>query len=112
MTEKIEKVAYEIYHASCVEYSEEALKKIAWLEKNNFTQLPICGAKTQYSLSDDPKKLGNPSDYTIYVRDLELYHGAGFITVLFGSILRMPGLSKHPNYEKMDVVDGNITGIF
>ena len=112
LTKKIEKVAYEIYHASCVEYSEEALKKIEWLEKNNFTQLPICGAKTQYSLSDDPKKLGNPSDYTIYVRDLELYHGAGFITVLFGSILRMPGLSKHPNYEKIDVVDGNIMGIF
>ena len=109
--EKIFKVAKEIYHASAVEYSEKAMEKIRMLEKNKLSYLPICGAKTQYSLSDDAKKLGNPKDYTIYVRDIELYHGAGFITVLFGSILRMPGLPKNPNYEKIDLVNGEIVGL-
>lgn len=109
--EKIEKVATEIYHANRVIYSDNALQKIELLEKQNLSYLPICGAKTQYSLSDDAKKLGNPSDYPIYVRDIELYHGAGFITVLFGNILRMPGLPKQPNYEKIDLIDGEITGI-
>ena len=109
--EKIFKVAKEIYHASAVEYSEKAMEKIRRLEKNKLSYLPICGAKTQYSLSDDAKKLGNPKDYTIYVRDIELYHGAGFITVLFGSILRMPGLPKNPNYEKIDLVNGEIVGL-
>ena len=109
--DKIYKLATEVYHANKVEYSEEALKKISILEKNNLSYLPICGAKTQYSLSDDAKKLGNPTNYSIYVRDIELYHGAGFITVLFGDILRMPGLPKHPNYEKIDLVDGNIIGL-
>lgn len=109
--DKISKLATEIYHASKVEYSDEAIRKINLLEKNNLSYLPICGAKTQYSLSDDAKKLGNPSDYTIYVRDVELYHGAGFITILFGNILRMPGLPKHPNYEKIDFVDSKIIGL-
>lgn len=109
--DKIYKLATEVYHANKVEYSEEALKKISILEKNNLSYLPICGAKTQYSLSDDAKKLGNPTNYSIYVRDIELYYGAGFITVLFGDILRMPGLPKHPNYEKIDLVDGNIIGL-
>ena len=109
--DKIYKLATEIYHANKVEYSEEALNKISILEKNNLSYLPICGAKTQYSLSDDAKKLGNPTNYSIYVRDIELYHGAGFITVLFGDILRMPGLPKHPNYEKIDLVDNEIIGL-
>ena len=109
--DKIYKLATEIYHANKVEYSEEALNKISILEKNNLSYLPICGAKTQYSLSDDAKKLGNPTNYSIYVRDIELYHGAGFITVLFGDILRMPGLPKHPNYEKIDLVDNEIVGL-
>ncbi len=109
--DKIYKLATEIYHANKVEYSEEALNKISILEKNNLSYLPICGAKTQYSLSDDAKKLGNPTNYSIYVRDIELYHGAGFITVLFGDILRMPGLPKHPNYEKIDLIDNEIVGL-
>ena len=109
--DKIYKLATEIYHASKVEYSADALNKISILEKNNLSYLPICGAKTQYSLSDDAKKLGNPTDYSIYVRDIELYNGAGFITVLFGDILRMPGLPKHPNYEKIDLVDNEIVGL-
>ena len=109
--DKIYKLATEIYHASKVEYSADALNTISILEKNNLSYLPICGAKTQYSLSDDAKKLGNPTNYSIYVRDIELYNGAGFITVLFGDILRMPGLPKHPNYEKIDLVDNEIVGL-
>ena len=109
--DKIYKLVTEIYHASQVEYSDEAKKKLQLIKENNLSYLPICGAKTQYSLSDDAKKLGNPKDYTIYVRDIELYHGAGFITVLFGNILRMPGLPKHPNYEKVDLVDNEIVGL-
>ena len=109
--EKIEKLAREIYHAGQVEYSQEALEKIQLLEKSNLSYLPICGAKTQYSLSDDAKKLGNPTNYPIFVRDIELYHGAGFITVLFGNILRMPGLPKKPNYEKINFIDGEIVGL-
>lgn len=111
ISDKIYKLATEIYHASSVEYSEEALNKIQLLEANNLSYLPICGAKTQYSLSDDAKKLGDPREYTIYVRDVELYNGAGFITVLFGGILRMPGLPKIPNYEKIDLINGNIVGL-
>ena len=91
--------------------TEEALEKIQLLEKSNLSYLPICGAKTQYSLSDDAKKLGNPTNYPIFVRDIELYHGAGFITVLFGNILRMPGLPKKPNYEKINFIDGEIVGL-
>lgn len=109
--DKIYKLVTEIYHASQVEYSDEAKKKLQLIKENNLSYLPICGAKTQYSLSDDAKKLGNPKDYTIYVRDIELYHGAGFITVLFGNILRMPGLPKHPNYEKIDLIDNEIVGL-
>lgn len=109
--EKINKVAIEIYHAKEVTYSKEALQKIEMLEENNLSYLPVCGSKTQYSLSDDAKNLGSPSDYTIYVRDIELYGGAGFITVLFGTILRMPGLPSTPNYEKIDIIDQEIVGL-
>ena len=109
--EKILKLASQIYHAKEVEYSKEALQKIKLFEGKGLSYLPICGAKTQYSLSDDAKKLGNPTAYTIYVRDVELYHGAGFITVLFGSILTMPGLPKQPNYEKIDFMDNKIIGL-
>ncbi len=110
---KIEMICSKIYHASEVVYTEEARKKLALLVKNGFDGLPICIAKTQYSLSDDAKKLGAPSDYTVTVRDVELYHGAGFVTVLLGDILRMPGLPKKPNYELIDIdSDGTVTGIF
>ena len=75
--------------------------------------LPICIAKTQYSISDDPKKLGYPKDYEVTVRDIELHKGAGFITVFLGNILTMPGLPKKPNYESIDLDDkGNIIGLF
>jgi len=109
--EKIEKIAKEIYHAGNINYTEEANKQIEMLKK--YSRLPICIAKTQYSLSDDPKKLGYPKDYDITVKELRLYRGAGFITVLLGDILTMPGLSKTPNLENIDVnEDGEIAGLF
>ena len=75
--------------------------------------LPVCIAKTQYSISDYPKKLGYPKDYTVTVRDIELHTGAGFITVLLGSILTMPGLPKKPNYEIIDLDENDeIVGLF
>ena len=111
--EKIEKLSKEIYHASNVIYSDDALKEISNLEKLGFDKLPVCIAKTQYSISDDKDKLGYPTDYDITVRKIKLYNGAGFITVLLGDILTMPGLPKEPNYEKIDIDENSkITGIF
>ena len=76
-------------------------------------KLPVCIAKTQYSISDDPKKLGYPKDYEITVRDVNVYTGAGFIVVYLGSIMTMPGLSRHANYENMSIDNNyNIEGIF
>lgn len=110
---KIKKVAKEIYRASDVIYSEEALEKLKKIEKIADKNLPICIAKTQYSLSDDPKKLGHPTDFSVNVRDLKLCAGAGFIVVYMGNIMTMPGLSKTPAYENMDIDENNIiTGLF
>ena len=88
------------------------LEKINKIASWNLDKLPICIAKTQYSISDDPKKLGYPKDFKIMVKDVRLYNGAGFITVLLGNIMTMPGLPKTPNYEQIDVVDNKVTGIF
>ncbi len=110
--DKIEAIATKIYHAKKVEYSNEALEKIERIEKWGLDKKPICIAKTQYSISDDPKKLGYPKDFNIKVRDIRLYNGAGFITVLLGNIMTMPGLPSVPNYEKIDIINGNVTGIF
>ncbi len=111
--EKIEILCREIYHAKDISYSDTAMNKINSLENDAHSHLPICVSKTQYSLSDDAKKLGNPGDYTIFVRDIELYNGAEFITVILGSILRMPGLPKNPNYEKIDLDDKEqVVGLF
>lgn len=110
--EKIETLSKEIYHAASVNYSEEALQKIEELEKLGLDKYPICVAKTQYSISDDPKKLGYPKDYEINVKDIRLYNGAGFITVLLGNIMTMPGLPKRPNYEKIDYINDEVIGIF
>ena len=75
--------------------------------------MPICIAKTQYSLSDDPKKLGHPKDFAVTVRDLKLCSGAGFVVVYMGNIMTMPGLSKNPAYKLMDIDKNNIiTGLF
>ncbi len=113
LTDKIEVLAKEIYHASGIQYSEKALKNIKELEEKNTSNLPICVAKTQYSFSDDKEKLGNPKDYTLHIQDVRLFHGAGFITIYLGNILTMPGLPKEPNYEKIDLDEKNeIIGIF
>lgn len=111
--EKIHDVATKIYGASNVLYSAEAEKEIAQIEENNLDKMPICIAKTQYSLSDDEKKLGAPTDFDIHVRNVKVSNGAGFIVILTGSILTMPGLPKRPAALDIDVSpDGEILGIF
>lgn len=111
ISDKIEKVCCEIYRASEIEYSSKALEKIDAIEKIGRSNLPICVAKTQYSFSDDAKKLGAPNDFKVYVRDICLYNGAEFVTVLLGNIMTMPGLPKVPNYEKIDLINGKIVGL-
>lgn len=111
--EKISKVAKKIYRAKDVEYSEQAIKNIEKIKKLGYEKLPICIAKTQYSLSDDPNNLTCDNDYNIHVRDVILKSGSGFIVVLAGKIMTMPGLPKVPAAEKIDIDEnGNITGIF
>ncbi|MEG2283017.1 MAG: formate--tetrahydrofolate ligase [Bacilli bacterium] len=109
---KIDILAHEIYHARDVIYSDIAISKINRLKDIGHNYLPICVAKTQYSISDDPKMLGSPENYTIHVADVRLYSGAGFITILLGNIMTMPGLPKEPNYEKIDYVNNEIIGLF
>ena len=110
---KIEKLTSKVYGASGVEYSEEALKEIERIEKMGYGNLPICIAKTQYSLSDDPKKLVIKEPFKITVRDVALRSGAGFIVVLAGKIFTMPGLPQVPAAEKIGIDDnGDIFGIF
>lgn len=110
---KIEKVAKKIYYAKGVEYSSEAIEEINRLESLGYGDYPICIAKTQYSLSDDPKNLECNNDYMIKVRGVEIKNGAGFIVVLAGNIMTMPGLPRVPAAEGIDIdKDGNIIGIF
>ncbi len=111
--EKILKIAKNIYYAKDVKYSEEAEKQIENIEKMGYAKLPICIAKTQYSFSDDPKNLECKDDYNIDVRGVELKNGAGFVVVLAGKIMTMPGLPKVPAAESIDIdEDGEIVGIF
>ena len=113
ITNKIEKVANKIYGAKSVEYSEEALSEIKKIEELGYGKLPICIAKTQYSFSDDPKNLECKGEYNIHVRNIELKSGAGFIVVLAGKIMTMPGLPKVPAANRIDVDDnGKISGLF
>ena len=110
---KIEKVSKKIYYAKGVEYSSEAIEEINRLESLGYGEYPICVAKTQYSLSDDPKNLECNNDYMIKVRGVEIKNGAGFIVVLAGNIMTMPGLPRVPAAEGIDIdKDGNIIGIF
>lgn len=111
--EKIETIACEIYHARKVNYSQEAETAIKAIESLGKSSLPICIAKTQYSISDDPKKLGAPSNFEVNVKDVYLCNGAEFIVVTTGNILRMPGLPRIPAAELIDVDnDGKISGLF
>lgn len=113
LTGKIETVAREIYGADGVEYAPAARKALTNLEKLGFGNLPICVAKTQYSLSDDQHKLGRPENFTIAVRDAYVSAGAGFVVVLTGEIIQMPGLPRVPAAENIDVnADGVIDGLF
>ena len=111
--EKVEKIAKNIYYAEGVEYSKEAEEKIKLIEELGYSKLPICIAKTQYSFSDDAKNLDEESKYNIHIRDVELKAGAGFIVLLAGKIMTMPGLPKVPAAEQINIdTDGQIKGIF
>ena len=111
--EKILKVVKNVYGAKSVVYSDAAKTDLQTIEKLGLTNLPICIAKTQYSLSDDPKNLECNDDYVINVRKLDIKSGAGFIVVIAGNIMTMPGLPKLPAAENIDVDDfGNIVGLF
>ena len=110
---KIMTIAKEIYGAKGVNITANAKKQIEELEKFNLDKLAICMAKTQYSLSDDPKLLGRPEDFKITVKEVKVSNGAGFIVVLNGDIMTMPGLPKVPAANKMDITaDGEIIGLF
>ncbi len=110
--EKIETIAREIYGADGVTYSATANREITRMEKLGLDKMPICMAKTQYSLSDDDKKLGRPTGFTINVRELYPSAGAGFLVALTGNVMTMPGLPKVPAANNIDVVDGKIVGLF
>ncbi|KSU63396.1 formate--tetrahydrofolate ligase [[Bacillus] enclensis] len=110
---KIECIAGKVYGAGEVDFSVKAKKQLEEFEKNGWGNLPVCMAKTQYSLSDDPRRLGRPEDFTITIRELKPKIGAGFIVALTGEVMTMPGLPKQPAALKMDVDEnGKATGLF
>ena len=110
---KIFIISKEIYHAKDVEYDEKALENITKIEKLHLDKLPICVCKTQYSISDNSKKLGFPKNHNVTVKNVKINSGAGFITVYMGNIVTMPGLSKNPNYENMYIDENeNVQGLF
>ncbi len=113
LTEKIEAVAQRVYGADGVDFAPAAAKELKRLEELGYGNLPICMAKTQYSFSDDPSKLGAPSNYRITVRKAKVSAGAGFVVVLTGEVMTMPGLPKVPAAESIDVDEnGKIVGLF
>ena len=106
-------IAREIYGAKDVVYTGNAKKQIQVLEEQGYGGLPVCMAKTQYSLSDDPTLLGRPQDFTVTVREVYVSAGAGFVVALTGSLMTMPGLPKEPAACRIDVDEaGRITGLF
>lgn len=113
LKDKIHTIAAEIYGADGVSYAPAAARSLARIEEMGFKELPVCMAKTQYSLSDDQNKLGRPSGFTIHVRDVYVSAGAGFVVALTGAIMTMPGLPKKPAADNIDVNEqGVITGLF
>ena len=113
LKEKIETVCKKIYGADGVIFDPAAEKMLAKLTELGFGNVPVCMAKTQYSLSDDPAKLGRPSGYRVTVREVYVSAGAGFVVAITGTIMTMPGLPKHPAAERIDVNDeGVIDGLF
>jgi len=113
VTKKIETIAKKIYGAAAIDYTSAARSDMNKIEKLGLSGLPVCVAKTQNSLSDNPKLLGRPKDFVVTVREIEISSGAGFLVPITGKILRMPGLPSTPAAEKIDVdKDGNISGLF
>ncbi len=112
LKEKIEMVAKEIYGADGVTFDKGAEASLARLEALGFGEMPVCMAKNQYSLSDDPTKLGRPTGFTVNIREVYVSAGAGFVVAITGTVMTMPGLPKKPAAEGIDVVDGKITGLF
>jgi formate--tetrahydrofolate ligase len=112
LIEKIETIARKIYGAASVAMEGKTRRKIRRIEREGFSNLPVCIAKTQYSFSDDDEVLGRPKDFTLIVTDASLSAGAGFVVVYCGDIMTMPGLPKIPSAERIDVADdSSITGL-
>ncbi len=112
LKDKITTVATEIYGASGVTFDKGAQASLARLAELGFGKMPVCMAKNQYSLSDDPKKLGRPTDFTVNIREVYVSAGAGFVVAITGTVMTMPGLPKKPAAENIDVIDGKIVGLF
>jgi len=113
LKKKIETIAKEIYGAADVAYSANADKELKHIEEMGFGAMPVCIAKTQTSFSDDPAKLGAPEGFTLHVENVRVSAGAGFVVILTGKIMTMPGLPKKPAAENIDVDDeGHISGLF
>ncbi|MFX3616978.1 MAG: formate--tetrahydrofolate ligase [Sporolactobacillus sp.] len=111
--EKIKTIVTKVYGGQAVEFSAKARRQLAAFRKHGWDKFPVCMAKTQYSLSDNPKLLGRPVDFTIHVRELKISLGAGFVVAMTGNVMTMPGLPKHPAALDMDVTpDGKVTGLF
>lgn len=110
--DKIEAIATKIYGAGSVSYSAEASRMLKKLEKMGFGNLPVCMAKNQYSLSDDPNALGRPEGFNVNIREVYVSAGAGFVVAITGTVMTMPGLPKVPAAENIDVVDDKIIGLF
>ena len=110
---KLNKIVTKVYGGKGVRLTPAAKRELKQLEELGFSNYPICMAKTQYSFSDDAKKLGAPKDFVVTISQLKVSAGAGFIVALTGAIMTMPGLPKVPASEKIDVdKDGNISGLF
>ena len=111
--EKIETVAKKIYGAKAIDYRPKALSDLKKIETLGLEKVPVCIAKTQKSLSDNPKLLGRPKDFIVTVREIEIAAGAGFVVPITGNIMRMPGLPEEPAAERIDIDEhGRITGLF
>ena len=111
VAEKILAVAKTMYGARDVEFTAAAKSDLEDIRRLGFDDLPVCIAKTPASLSDDPKRQGRPDDFTVTVRNIQINAGAGFLVVLTGDILRMPGLPRKPLAESVDLRDGEIVGL-
>jgi formate--tetrahydrofolate ligase len=110
---KIEAIASKMYGAKHIDYTAKAKKDLEKINGLGLDKLPVCIAKTQKSLSDNPDLIGRPKDFVVTVREIEIASGAGFIIPITGDIMRMPGLPEHPASEHIDIdADGNITGLF